>query len=505
MKAVLDLTKAIKNKGYYDDQFKGSGTEKNILFVSPQLTSKHLYKFILPFFSFYNKKINTAITDLSKYNPFEQIVTLNSNLTNVEIQWANYIVFPFTTMDLTKEYGLYDAIREVNPNCKIVFFVDFNYYELPQSHPHKELFTFENIINNVEMNILMSDLCLVSNLQLKGYLHQKFNTLAQTKYKNIEHIPVMFNAIPYLIDHEIVLQNVEFESHKPEAVINKDLFKKVAEVAEEIKKDDLATNKEKAVKLKNSKTSPKKKYEKTKKVVSNRGRKSKNEVVKKEIKNKTQPKKTNIQLEQQQIVQQPIQEIQPEQQQTNNNQIPPLPRGYRIGIICSPNNYGDIKAYNKEFQAINELYGDTVNLIFIGYDYKEDKEKILDGVNFEYTEQVSIIHFYKQLQSLNLDLVFIPMERNMYNVTSENINKYLEAGLFGIPIIVEDLFPYNFIIVNERNGFIYKGKQNFFTDLDRILRNPDLIRAVSMETHNDVIRSYTYTDANIDVVASIYN
>ena len=188
MKAVLDLTKAIKNKGYYDDQFKSSGTEKNILFVSPQLTSKHLYEFILPFFSFYNKKINTAITDLSKYNPFEQIVTLDTTLTSVEIQWANYIVFPFTTMELTKQYGLYDAIREVNPNCKIVFFVDFNFYELPPTHPHKELFTFENIINNVEMNVLMSDLCLVSNLQLKGYLHQKFNSLAQTKYKNIEHI-----------------------------------------------------------------------------------------------------------------------------------------------------------------------------------------------------------------------------------------------------------------------------------------------------------------------------
>jgi hypothetical protein len=58
-----------------------------------------------------------------------------------------------------------------------------------------------------------------------------------------------------------------------------------------------------------------------------------------------------------------------------------LPKKYRIGIICSPNNYTDIKVYNDEFRKINEKYGDNVTLIFIGYDYKEDKQKILDGVN----------------------------------------------------------------------------------------------------------------------------
>jgi hypothetical protein len=495
MKAVLDLTKAIKDVSYYDEQFESNGSQKNILFVSPQLTSKHLYKFILPFFSFYNQRIRTAITDLTKYNPFEQIVQLDATLSRTEILWANYIVFPFTTMELTKQYGLYDAIREVNPNCKIVFFVDFNFYELPQDHPHKELFTFENIVQNTEMNIMMADLCLVSNLQLKGYLHQKFNQLAQTKYKGIEHIPVLFNAIPYLIDDQIVLQNVEFELHKPEPVINKELFKKVAEVAEEIKKDDLAMNKEKAIKLKNSKPSPKKKFEKTKKVVAKKGKKKKAEVVE-PVKSETTTTPSTQTSETATVANQQVQPV---------AEIKTLPKKYRIGVICSPSNYTDIKLYNDEFQKINELYGDNVTLVFVGYDYKEDSKKILEGVNFEYTEQVSIIHFFKQLQSLSLDLIFIPMDRSIYNVTSENINKYLEAGLFGIPILVEDLFPYNFIIVNERNGFIHKGKQNFLSELDKILNNPDLINAVRIETNRDVLRSYTYTDANIDVVASIYN
>ena len=182
-----------------------------------------------------------------------------------------------------------------------------------------------------------------------------------------------------------------------------------------------------------------------------------------------------------------------------------LPRKYKIGIIVSPNNYSDLKYYNQDFKAINEKYGDDVTLIFIGYDYKEDEQKILDGVNFEYTEQVSIIHFYKQLQSLELDLVFVPLEKNLYNITTENINKYLECGLFNIPILVEDMFPYNYVVVNERNGFVYKGKENFLNEFNRLLNNPDLIKAVSMETKKDILRSYTYTDKNIDLIASIYS
>lgn len=481
MKAVLDLTKAIKNKGYYDEQFQESGTLKNILYVSPQLTSKHLYKFIIPFFSFYNQRVRTAITDLTKYNPYGQIVQLNATLTSAEIKWANYIVFPFTTMDLSKGYGLYDAIREINPDCKIVFFVDFNYYELSNEHPHKELFTFPNIIESTERNILMADLCLVSNLNLQIYLSKTFNELVKTKYKDIENVPVKFNAIPYLTDDQIVLQNVDFELNKPEPVINKELFIKVAEVADEIKKEDLSNNKEKAKKLSNAKPSPKKEVEKTKKV---RGRKklSETETETTETENKTE-----------------VVEVKPETQKIN------LPKKYRIGIIVSPNNYSDLKHYNQDFKTINEKYGDDVNLIFIGYDYKEDEQKILDGVNFEYTEQVSIIHFFKQLQSLELDMVFIPLEKNVYNITTENINKYLECGLLNIPILVEDMFPYNYVIVNERNGFIYKGRENFLTEFNRILNNPDLVKAVSMETKKDIIRSYTYTDKNIDLIASIYS
>ena len=396
--------------------------------------------------------------------------------------WANYIVFPFTTMDLSKDYGLYQAIREVNPNCKIVFFVDFNFYEVPEGHPHKKLFEFQNVVDSTERNIILADLCLTSNIHLCNYLLKKFTDLSQTKYANIEDISVNFGAIPYLIDEEIVLQNVDFEFSKPAPVINKDIFKKVAEVADEIKKEDLENNKEKAIKLSNKKETPKK-APKTKKVVAKKGRKSKESIEKVEIETETQ--KTEQTEEKAKV------------------EIKPLPRKYRIGIICSTNNLQDIHNYNQEFQKINETYGDNVTLIFINYDYENDQNKILDGVNFEYVK-VSMIHFFKELQLLGLDLMFVPLMKNNFNITSENMDKYLESSLFKIPLLVDDMFPYNQIIVHQRNGFLYKGKENFLQELDVVLNNYDLIKNVGEQSKIDTRRNYTFTQSNIDLIASIY-
>ena len=101
------------------------------------------------------------------------MVQLKSTLTTKEVLWANFIVFPFTTDDLSKPYGLYEAIRELNPNCKIVFFVDFNYYNLPLEHPHKGLFDFPVSVDATERNILYSDLCLTTNIMLRNFLLKK--------------------------------------------------------------------------------------------------------------------------------------------------------------------------------------------------------------------------------------------------------------------------------------------------------------------------------------------
>lgn len=250
MKPILDLTRAIKNEEYYVNQFTKWGEDKNILFINPQLSGKSLYKMILPFFSMYSERVATAISGLFKYDYEGQImgsdpIIIEDNM----IEWADYIVFPFTTQPLVLEF--YNHIKEVKPEAKIVFLVDFNFYELSAKHPFKHIFDEPSVLSSVEDNIWFADICLTSNAELAGYLVEKFKALGQSKYHGTTSYLVIA-CMPYMIDTDIVLKNIEYNPLKPVLVSNpnehipetKKHIQDVEKVAEQMKEDSIRKEQE---------------------------------------------------------------------------------------------------------------------------------------------------------------------------------------------------------------------------------------------------------------------
>lgn len=246
MKSILDLTKAINNEAYFNKQFSNWGEEKNILFVNPQLSGKCLYKIILPFFSIFNEKVATAISGISKYDYEGQILGGDEiNISEEMIDWSDFIVFPFTTQPLVSEF--YDKIRSIKPDVKIIFLIDFNFYVLSDLHPYKHIFDEPTALSATEDNIWFADICLTSNPELTHFMVNKFrDDLSKNKYS--EHVSYLsFASMPYMIDTEIILKNIEFDPMKP-VLFNpnehdpeiKKRINEVAEVAEEIKEADIA-------------------------------------------------------------------------------------------------------------------------------------------------------------------------------------------------------------------------------------------------------------------------
>lgn len=246
MKPILDLTKAIGLPHYFAEQFKRLGEDKNILFVNPQLSGKSLYKMILPFFSMLSSNVATAISGLSRYDYEGQLLGGDEIFLEEEmIEWADFIVFPFTTQPLVSEF--YDKIRSVTGDTKIVFLVDFNFYELSVNHPYKRIFDEPIALSAVEDNIWFADICLTSNVILVDYLHKKAQELFETKYSDIPSF-LKFACMPFMIDTDIVLKNiVEYDPLKP-ILVNpnehdsetKSRIDEVAEIAEELKEINLA-------------------------------------------------------------------------------------------------------------------------------------------------------------------------------------------------------------------------------------------------------------------------
>lgn len=256
MKAILELTKAITDDNYHSQQFDVWGSDKNILFINPQLSGKHLYKMLLPSRIMRSEGISTAITTISKYDPHGQLLGGKEvELNDTMINWAEYFVFPFTTQPLG---DLYERIREINSDAKIVYSIDFNFYELSDKHPYKYIFDELSVISDVEDNIFFSDIALVSNAKFQELLTYKFKELiTKGKYKGVP-TKLVVGCFPFMIDSEIMYENVEFDiqdfctvTHTP---FVKEELEKTSKVFEELKTKDIK-GKDKDIPLKN--TSPK--------------------------------------------------------------------------------------------------------------------------------------------------------------------------------------------------------------------------------------------------------
>ncbi len=259
MKDILSLKRAITETEYSENMFSKWGTEKNILFVSPQLSGKHLYKSILPFQCLPDKtesgviRVATGITSLKPFDYRKQLIEYEIELTDKHIAWADFIVFPFTTQPLSQD--VYKKIRALNPRTKICYSVDFNFYELSEAHPYKNIFSDEMILSQVEDNMYFSDAVVVDNLLLVQYIFTKFKKLIEGKYKDVQGY-MNLTCLPTMIDSEIVLKNVDYEPEnasfvKTETIHTPAINELIEEAAnaEQKLKDEFLKNKEVESKL----------------------------------------------------------------------------------------------------------------------------------------------------------------------------------------------------------------------------------------------------------------
>lgn len=176
----------------------------------------------------------------------------------------------------------------------------------------------------------------------------------------------------------------------------------------------------------------------------------------------------------------------------------------RVGIICKDTNREDLLEYKDELISINHKLGGRVELVLFGYNGVDEEGDWLKGVNFEFVKPCGITHYFKQLSSLNLDLVFVPLTKTKYNVTSENYNKFLEAGLFQIPLVTVGIFPYQKIIQDKVNGFLYKEKHELIPLLEHLHIQRKLVQDVGRNAYHDVTTEFNYSPENMRLISDLF-
>lgn len=184
----------------------------------------------------------------------------------------------------------------------------------------------------------------------------------------------------------------------------------------------------------------------------------------------------------------------------NGEPLKPL----RVGIISNETNREDLLHYRDELASIKTKLQGRVDLVIYGFDGVDKNDNWLKGVDFEFVKPTSIIHYPKQLKALEIDVLFIPLIRSVFNYTSENYNKFLDAALFNIPVLTSNIYPYNSLIMDKRNGFLFKEKHELIPYLDHLYTQRQLVKTVGVEVNKMVLNEFDYSSENIEAISELF-
>jgi len=179
----------------------------------------------------------------------------------------------------------------------------------------------------------------------------------------------------------------------------------------------------------------------------------------------------------------------------------------RVGIIATNYTWEDLTSYKEQFNKVQKELGEKVKFFVFGFDgidYQTGKSCFPEGFVFEHIKPSTIVHYFKQLRNLQLDLLFIPLRKNTFNETSENYNKFLEAGLFNVPTMVYDIFPYNQIIKNGDNGVLLSKKDDFIERLKFFVENKNELKRMGQSVNKFIYENFNVNEQSIAFIDDIY-
>ena len=202
---LFNVLEGLKLPSYQANQYTFR-SQLNVLFVNPEATGGNFYKMMLPYAVLRNTQIvSTAMTGWNKYNPVKRFRTEDkAPLHSIQIVWSDTIVLPFTNQPV---HEFVEMAKTINPNTIVIMHVDFDFIDLPKTHPLKDAFGVDKvdvIINNIKA----CDKIIVSNAKLASHL------IARLQEKGHEISRDKFGVQLLCADEELMLDGVRLKPSK---------------------------------------------------------------------------------------------------------------------------------------------------------------------------------------------------------------------------------------------------------------------------------------------------
>ncbi len=95
----------------------------------------------------------------------------NWMITRALIAETDIFVFPFTSCPLRP---VIDEIKAVKPFVKFMYYIDVNFYLMPEAYPYAKEYTLSKMVDIIEDNIKAMDYVIVTNEALREYILDRF-------------------------------------------------------------------------------------------------------------------------------------------------------------------------------------------------------------------------------------------------------------------------------------------------------------------------------------------
>jgi glycosyltransferase involved in cell wall biosynthesis len=125
-------------------------------------------------------------------------------------------------------------------------------------------------------------------------------------------------------------------------------------------------------------------------------------------------------------------------------------------------------------------------------------------VVYEYLKPVSIVHYFKQIEVLNLDYILVLSKPTDYNVRSENVSRFLEGGIFGVPCIAPLQYPYSLVIKDFVNGYLYT-KDALVEKVKAVLSNSRIADIVKNNLVEDIEANHSFNEKVNEDILNAFN
>lgn len=140
--------------------------------LMPELdTTEGIYRSILPSYIINGgeNELRMLIVGLSANTNISRNAK-DFHITGELIKETDHFVFPFVSYPLRP---IVDAIKAAKPSMKFSYYIDANYYLMPDTYPFAKEYKFAKMIDIIEDNIRVVDQVITTNRHMNDYIAEK--------------------------------------------------------------------------------------------------------------------------------------------------------------------------------------------------------------------------------------------------------------------------------------------------------------------------------------------